>query len=95
MRLSTVILPVYRWPEARAVWRAAEELGFHTAYTYDHLWWKDFRDGPWFGQQAPAQQACLPLVGRAVGQHEGVLRADRAQQQPVAAAARRPGPAHQ
>lgn len=49
MRLSTVILPVYRWPEARAVWRAAEELGFHTAYTYDHLWWKDFRDGPWFG----------------------------------------------
>src|SRR3954467_4048595 len=49
MRLSTVILPVYRWPEGREVWRRAEELGFETAYTYDHLSWRTFRDGPWFG----------------------------------------------
>lgn len=50
MRLSTVILPVYRWNEGREVWRRAEELGFHTAYTYDHLSWRvPFRDGPWFG----------------------------------------------
>lgn len=50
MRLSTVILPVYRWPEAREVWLRAEELGFDTAYTYDHLSWREpFRDGVWFG----------------------------------------------
>ncbi|WP_405985511.1 LLM class flavin-dependent oxidoreductase [Streptomyces sp. NBC_00872] len=49
MRLSTVILPVYRWSEGREVWRRAEELGFDSAYTYDHLSWRAFRDRPWFG----------------------------------------------
>ncbi|MER6018651.1 LLM class flavin-dependent oxidoreductase [Streptomyces anulatus] len=49
-RLSTVILPVHRWHEGgRDRWQHAEELGFHTAYTYDHLSWRTFRDGPWFG----------------------------------------------
>ncbi|WP_369145358.1 LLM class flavin-dependent oxidoreductase [Streptomyces sp. R44] len=50
LRLSTVILPVDRWHEGgREKWRHAEELGFHTAYTYDHLSWRTFRDRPWFG----------------------------------------------
>ncbi|WP_330174781.1 LLM class flavin-dependent oxidoreductase [Streptomyces sp. NBC_01498] len=50
LRLSTVILPVDRWHKGgRATWQRAEELGFHTAYTYDHLSWRTFRDGPWFG----------------------------------------------
>jgi alkanesulfonate monooxygenase SsuD/methylene tetrahydromethanopterin reductase-like flavin-dependent oxidoreductase (luciferase family) len=51
LRLSTVILPVRRWHEGgREAWQRAEELGFHTAYTYDHLSWRGrFRDGPWFG----------------------------------------------
>ncbi|MFE7056824.1 LLM class flavin-dependent oxidoreductase [Streptomyces californicus] len=50
VRLSIVILPVHRWNEGgRARWQRAEELGFHTAYTYDHLSWRTFRDGPWFG----------------------------------------------
>ncbi|CAM5596881.1 LLM class flavin-dependent oxidoreductase OS=Streptomyces alboniger OX=132473 GN=CP975_17375 PE=4 SV=1 [Streptomyces alboniger] len=50
LRLSTVILPVRRWHEGgRERWQRAEELGFHTAYTYDHLSWRSFRDGPWFG----------------------------------------------
>jgi alkanesulfonate monooxygenase SsuD/methylene tetrahydromethanopterin reductase-like flavin-dependent oxidoreductase (luciferase family) len=51
MRLSTVILPVHRWhDEGREVWRRAEELGFHAAYTYDHLSWRvPFRDRTWFG----------------------------------------------
>ncbi|MFI1826580.1 LLM class flavin-dependent oxidoreductase [Streptomyces sp. NPDC020412] len=49
-RLSTVILPVRRWSEGgREQWTRAEALGFHTAYTYDHLTWRAFRDGPWFG----------------------------------------------
>ncbi|MFI6245128.1 LLM class flavin-dependent oxidoreductase [Streptomyces sp. NPDC051016] len=50
LRLSTVILPHRRWSEGgRTDWTRAEELGFHTAYTYDHLSWRTFRDGPWFG----------------------------------------------
>ncbi|URM90619.1 LLM class flavin-dependent oxidoreductase [Streptomyces sp. MRC013] len=49
MRLSTVILPVHRWSDGQKIWRRAEELGFHAAYTYDHLSWRTFRDGPWFG----------------------------------------------
>ncbi|MFE9448697.1 LLM class flavin-dependent oxidoreductase [Streptomyces sp. NPDC006739] len=50
LRLSTVILPVDRWHQGgRAAWQRAEELGFHAAYTYDHLSWRSFRDGPWFG----------------------------------------------
>lgn len=50
LRLSTVILPVRRWSEGgRDQWVRAESLGFHTAYTYDHLSWRSFRDGPWFG----------------------------------------------
>ncbi len=50
MRLSTVILPIHRWHRGgRERWRRAEELGLHAAYTYDHLSWGAFRDGPWFG----------------------------------------------
>ncbi|WP_327305791.1 LLM class flavin-dependent oxidoreductase [Streptomyces sp. NBC_01298] len=50
LRLSTVILPLTRWHEGgRDRWQRAEQLGFHTAYTYDHLSWRTFRDGPWFG----------------------------------------------
>jgi alkanesulfonate monooxygenase SsuD/methylene tetrahydromethanopterin reductase-like flavin-dependent oxidoreductase (luciferase family) len=50
MRLSTVILPVRPWHSGgRDEWVRAEQLGFHTAYTYDHLSWRTFRDGPWYG----------------------------------------------
>ncbi len=50
MRLSTVILPVRPWHAGgRDEWLRAEQLGFHTAYTYDHLSWRTFRDGPWYG----------------------------------------------
>lgn len=51
LRLSTVILPVDRWHAGgRSKWQTAEDLGFHAAYTYDHLSWRvPFRDGPWFG----------------------------------------------
>lgn len=59
-RLGTVILPYRRWQDGgRAAWQRAEELGFHTAYTYDHLSWRSFRDGPWFG--------ALPTLTAAAG----------------------------
>lgn len=48
--LSTCILPHQRWSEgAHETWLRAEALGLHAAYTYDHLSWRTFADGPWFG----------------------------------------------
>ncbi|MGP3924537.1 LLM class flavin-dependent oxidoreductase [Streptomyces sp. 8N616] len=65
LRLSTVILPVRRWHEGgQEVWRQAEELGFRTAFTYDHLSWRgSFRDGPWFGA-LPTLTAAAAVTGR-------------------------------
>jgi alkanesulfonate monooxygenase SsuD/methylene tetrahydromethanopterin reductase-like flavin-dependent oxidoreductase (luciferase family) len=48
VRLSTVILPLERWPQSREKWRRAESLGFYAAYTYDHLTWLRLQDRPWF-----------------------------------------------
>ncbi|MFC8825506.1 LLM class flavin-dependent oxidoreductase [Streptomyces sp. NPDC057137] len=65
LRLSTVILPINRWHDGgRAEWQRAEQLGFHAAYTYDHLSWRTFRDGPWFG--------ALPTLTAAAGATERI-----------------------
>ncbi|MFF9814616.1 LLM class flavin-dependent oxidoreductase [Streptomyces sp. NPDC014006] len=64
LRLSTVILPHRRWHEGgRSSWTRAEQLGFHTAYTYDHLSWRSFRDGPWFGA-VPTLTAAASVTDR-------------------------------
>jgi alkanesulfonate monooxygenase SsuD/methylene tetrahydromethanopterin reductase-like flavin-dependent oxidoreductase (luciferase family) len=47
MRVGVVLLPEHRWKVDRARWQRAEELGFHTAWTYDHLAWRTLADGPW------------------------------------------------
>lgn len=57
MRLSTCILPIHPRSEALRQWRLAEDLGFHAAYTYDHLSWRTFRDGPWFDALLTLTQA--------------------------------------
>ena len=49
MRVGVVILPDLLWAQASARWREAEERGFTTAWTYDHLSWRALRDGPWLG----------------------------------------------
>jgi len=59
MRLSTVILPLERWPQSREKWRRAEELGFHAAYIYDHLSWGRLQDRPWFGAVPTLAAAAL------------------------------------
>ncbi|MEU7064101.1 LLM class flavin-dependent oxidoreductase [Streptomyces sp. NPDC053429] len=64
LRLSTVILPVRPWHAGgRDQWVRAERLGFHTAYTYDHLSWRTFRDGPWFGA-VPTLTAAAAVTDR-------------------------------
>ena len=64
MLLSTIILPIYPWRDGRVVWRRAEELGFHAAYTYDHLSWRTFRDQPWF--------ATMPTLAAAAAETETI-----------------------
>lgn len=47
MRCGITILPQDPWPEARRKWAAAEEYGFDSAWTYDHLSWRSLADEPW------------------------------------------------
>jgi alkanesulfonate monooxygenase SsuD/methylene tetrahydromethanopterin reductase-like flavin-dependent oxidoreductase (luciferase family) len=49
MQIGVVILPDLRWSQALERWREAEERGFATAWTYDHLSWRSLRDEPWLG----------------------------------------------
>jgi alkanesulfonate monooxygenase SsuD/methylene tetrahydromethanopterin reductase-like flavin-dependent oxidoreductase (luciferase family) len=49
MRVGVVILPQYRWPEARARWESLQDRGFAHGWTYDHLAWRDLAEQPWFG----------------------------------------------
>ncbi len=48
MRIGVIFVPDKPWREAAPLWRRAEEYGFHHAWTYDHLGWRDLVDGPWF-----------------------------------------------
>ncbi len=49
MRIGVVMLPADPWPQAQARAQYLEALGFAHLWTYDHLSWRRFRDGPWFG----------------------------------------------
>lgn len=63
MRLGAVILPEHPWREGRTIWRRVEELGLDHAWTYDHLAWRDLRDGPWFGT-TPTLAAAASVTDR-------------------------------
>jgi alkanesulfonate monooxygenase SsuD/methylene tetrahydromethanopterin reductase-like flavin-dependent oxidoreductase (luciferase family) len=47
VRVGLVILPTDRWREARRQWEWADEVGFATAWTYDHIRWGGMPEGPW------------------------------------------------
>jgi alkanesulfonate monooxygenase SsuD/methylene tetrahydromethanopterin reductase-like flavin-dependent oxidoreductase (luciferase family) len=59
VRVGVVILPSMPWAEASPTWVQAEALGAHTAWTYDHLTWRDLRNGPWF--------SAVPVLAAAAG----------------------------
>ncbi|MFC5753044.1 LLM class flavin-dependent oxidoreductase [Actinomadura rugatobispora] len=46
MKISTVMWPERSWPEAGDEWRRAEDLGFTTAWVYDHTAWRGAT--PWY-----------------------------------------------
>src|SRR3954462_13470206 len=47
MRIGVCILPDVPWPEFRRRVRLLDDLGVDHVWTYDHLAWRDLRDGPW------------------------------------------------
>jgi alkanesulfonate monooxygenase SsuD/methylene tetrahydromethanopterin reductase-like flavin-dependent oxidoreductase (luciferase family) len=63
MRVGVVILPDARWSETAGRWRRAEELGFASAWTYDHLAWRSLRDDPWFAM-VPTLAAAASVTER-------------------------------
>ncbi|OIQ67599.1 limonene 1,2-monooxygenase [mine drainage metagenome] len=67
MKVGVVILPDQRWSEAKHLWREAEDLGFAHAWTYDHLTWRDLRDGPWFGAVPTLAAAALATSSIRIG----------------------------
>jgi alkanesulfonate monooxygenase SsuD/methylene tetrahydromethanopterin reductase-like flavin-dependent oxidoreductase (luciferase family) len=63
MRIGIVVLPQLRWSEAAARWRAAEQMGFDHAWTYDHLSWQNLADEPWFAT-VPTLAAAAAVTSR-------------------------------
>lgn len=63
MRIGIVVLPQQRWREAAARWRAAEEMGFDHAWTYDHLSWRELAEEPWFAT-VPTLTAAAMVTSR-------------------------------
>jgi alkanesulfonate monooxygenase SsuD/methylene tetrahydromethanopterin reductase-like flavin-dependent oxidoreductase (luciferase family) len=63
VQFGVLILPDDRWAVTRERWRAAEQLGFHHAWTYDHLTWRELRERPWFGA-IPTLTAAATLTSR-------------------------------
>lgn len=59
MRVGLVILPSDRWREAQSQWEWADNVGFSTAWTYDHIRWGGMPDGPW--------HAAVPVLAAAAG----------------------------
>ncbi len=67
MRFGLTILPERPWAEARHQWRAAEELGFDHAWTYDHLVWAGLPDAPWYGTMPTLTAAALDTSSIGLG----------------------------
>ena len=59
MRFGIALLTDLTWSEAAPRWRAAEEMGFDHAWTYDHLVWGGLPNSPWRG--------ALPTLAAAAG----------------------------
>jgi alkanesulfonate monooxygenase SsuD/methylene tetrahydromethanopterin reductase-like flavin-dependent oxidoreductase (luciferase family) len=59
VQIGLVILPSDRWQEAQRQWEWANDVGFYTAWTYDHIRWGGMPDGPW--------HAAVPVLAAAAG----------------------------
>ncbi|MDR2279276.1 MAG: LLM class flavin-dependent oxidoreductase [Gordonia sp. (in: high G+C Gram-positive bacteria)] len=64
MRYGICILPDMPWRDARPLWQRSEEMGFHHAWTYDHLVWGGLPDAQWF--------SCTPTLAAAASVTERI-----------------------
>jgi len=64
VRVGLVILPADCWSDARRQWEWADDVGFATAWTYDHIRWGGMPDGPW--------HAAVPVLAAAAGVTERI-----------------------
>lgn len=48
IRFGLTILPEYSFAQAAPKWRAAQDMGFDHAWTYDHLTWSGLPESPWY-----------------------------------------------
>nr|WP_052477635.1 LLM class flavin-dependent oxidoreductase [Kibdelosporangium sp. MJ126-NF4]CEL13016.1 Coenzyme F420-dependent N5,N10-methylene tetrahydromethanopterin reductase and related flavin-dependent oxidoreductases [Kibdelosporangium sp. MJ126-NF4]CTQ98702.1 Coenzyme F420-dependent N5,N10-methylene tetrahydromethanopterin reductase and related flavin-dependent oxidoreductases [Kibdelosporangium sp. MJ126-NF4] len=67
MRLGVLILPETSWPDNARRWRAVEDLGFDSAWTYDHLWWRSLSDGDWYSSVPVLSAAAAVTTRMAIG----------------------------
>jgi len=67
VRFGLTILPERPWAEAEGQWRAAEDLGFDHAWTYDHIVWAGLPDSPWYGTTPTLTAAALVTSGIGLG----------------------------
>lgn len=63
MRIGLVVLPSDRWREAQMQWKWADDAGFGTAWTYDHIRWGGMPDGPWHAA-VPVLAAAAAITSR-------------------------------
>lgn len=52
MKYGVVVLPAQRWPDALRTWRELDEVGFDSAWTYDHVEWRPMPGAPWYAAYA-------------------------------------------
>ena len=57
-----MILPTDPWRTARRQWQWADDAGFSTAWTYDHIRWGGMPDGPWYGTAIPVLAAAATVT---------------------------------
>ncbi|MFC9434827.1 LLM class flavin-dependent oxidoreductase [Nocardia sp. NPDC057030] len=62
MKHGIVLLPEHEWKVAADRWRAAEQLGYRHAWTYDHLMWRWLADRPWYAS-IPTLTAAATVTG--------------------------------
>ncbi|HHV20686.1 MAG TPA: LLM class flavin-dependent oxidoreductase [Propionibacterium sp.] len=48
MRVGVCVLTDLPWAEAEPVWQEIEDLGYHHAWTYDHLIWDPMNSEKWY-----------------------------------------------
>jgi alkanesulfonate monooxygenase SsuD/methylene tetrahydromethanopterin reductase-like flavin-dependent oxidoreductase (luciferase family) len=54
-----IVLPELPWSEQVVQWQRLDEWGFDSAWTYDHLAWRDLADSPWYATVPTLAAAAL------------------------------------